>query len=138
MAALDYVMRRSGKSVSDDEWLKGVHSSYVAALPFVRAVNDAVTRANTIHQEVERWLRTDDGRGEEQARPDLTSGREKWLGEGVRSMAEARMNLTALSTATRAVPTPTSAEARHARASLIQALRLYIRCARQARNLCRL
>jgi hypothetical protein len=50
-------------------------------------------------------------------------------------MAEARMNLTALSTATRAVPTPTSAEARHARASLIQALRLYIRCARQARNL---
>ena len=135
MAALDYVMRRSGKSVGDDEWLEGVHSSYAAALPFVRAVNDAVTRANTIHQEVERWRRTDDGRREEQLGPDLISGREKWLGEGVRSMAEARMNLTALSTAIRAVPNPTSAEARNARASLIQALRLYIRCARQVRNL---
>jgi len=135
MAALDHVMRRSGKSVSDDKWLKEVHSSYVAALPFVRAVNDAVTTANAIHQEVDLWLRADDRHGEEQVGPDLISGRDKWLGEGVRSMAEARMNLNALSTATRAVPTPTSAEARHARASLIQALRLYIRCARQVRNL---
>lgn len=135
MAALDNVVRRSGMSVSDDERLEMVTSYYVAAQRYVRAVSDAVTRANTIHQEVERWRRTDDGRRDGQAEPDLISGRDKWLGEGVRSMTEARINLTALSTATRAVPNPTSAEARHARASLIQALRLYIRCARQVRNL---
>ncbi len=135
MAALDHVMRRSGMSASDDERLEMVASCYAAAQTYVRAVTDAVTRVNTIHQEVERWRRTDDGRGEERAGADLMSGHEEWLGEGIRSMAEAHINLAALSTAIRAVPNPASAEARNSRASLMQALRLYIRCARRLRKL---
>jgi hypothetical protein len=45
------------------------------------------------------------------------------------------MNLAALSEAIRAVPHPASAEARNSRASLMQALRLYIRCASRLRKL---
>ena len=135
MAALDHVVRRSGVSVSDDERLEMVASCYVAAQTYIRAVIDAVTGVNTIHQEVERWRRLDDGRTEDRAGQVLISGHEKWLGEGVRSMAEAHVNLAALSTAIRAAPNPTCAEDRNARASLMQALRLYIRCARRLRKL---
>jgi hypothetical protein len=131
-------MRRYGKSVNDDEWLEMVEPFYVAALTFVRAVNDAVTRVNTMHQEVERWRGTHDGRGGKQAGLNLMAGREiEGLQEEARSIAEVHMNLTHLATAIRTVPSPTSTEARHARASLIQALRLYIRCARRVRKLLR-
>jgi len=135
MVALDNAVRRSGMSVSDDKRLEMVASCYVAAQMYIRAVTDAVTKVNVVHQEFERWRRTNDGRGEERAGADLMSEHEEWLGEGVRSMAVAHMNLAALSEAIRAVPHPASAEARNSRASLMQALLLYIRCASRLRKL---
>jgi hypothetical protein len=125
-----------GKRASDDEWLKGVKPFYVAARTFVRVVNDAVTQLSAVHQEVELLRRTNNGRGGKQTGHNLTGQLQtERLEEDARSLANICINLASVARSVRALPSPTSTEARHAKASLIQALRIYLQCARRVSRL---
>jgi len=125
------------KTVSDDEWLKSVKPFYIAARTFVKVVKDAVTEVNTVRDNVTSWHKSQRGQHEEQdhgvmSRPEMGSHEER-----ARRVAVACTNLASVSKTISALPGPSSAEGRRAKKSLERALRLYLRCARQAIKLLR-